>query len=403
MKAIIYICCFLFIGIQYSCNKNDVPKPLNLPPEVQEVIKSDNSFGLNLFKEIMSGAEEAQNVMISPLSVSLALSMTYNGAEGDTRIAMEDAMEMAGLSRSQLNDLNKKLLDALLAHDPSVILEVANSIWYRDDFTIQQSFIDLNKEYYDAEVSSLDFSDPQTKDVINQWVADKTHNKIEDIVDQISPESFMFLINAIYFKGSWRSEFDPKETFDSEFVLEDGSKIEVPMMHLKLDANTYNNDQFSAIELPYGKGNWSMFVFVPHSGSKVNDIVEDINLENWNSWMEGFTPSTDINLGLPKFTFEYEESLVEVLKSLGMGVAFSSAADFSGILEGGGLQISDVKHKTFIEVNEEGTEAAAVTSVEIELTSAGNYFYATKPFLFVIAEKSSGTILFVGSLMNPKA
>lgn len=402
MKIILYISCLLFIGLQFSCKKNDVPQPLNLPPEAQELIEADNAFGLNLFKRIMEGAEEGENIMISPLSVSLALSMTYNGAEGDTRIAMEDAMDMTGFSRDQINSLNQQLLTALLAHDPNVILEIANSIWYRNDFTVQQSFIDINKQYYDAEVRSLDFSDSKTKDVINQWVADKTHDKIDKIVDQISPESFMFLINAIYFKGSWKYEFDPDDTYDTEFTKENGETVNVPLMHIEIDANTYNNDLFSAIELPYGKGNWSMFVFLPKTGKKVDDLIENLTLENWNSWIDAFTLTNEINLGLPKFTFEYEKSLKEVLKSMGMEVAFSTSADFSGILEGGGLYISDVKHKTFIEVNEKGTEAAAVTSVEMELTSMGNnYFYVTKPFLFVIAEKSSGTILFAGRLMDP--
>ncbi len=401
MKNYFWIVILSLIGLMWSCNKVEEPQPLNLPPEAEQLIESDNAFGLKLFSGILAEAEEDENVMISPMSVSLALSMTYNGAEGDTRIAMEQAMEMSGLSRDQLNELNQQLVTALLAHDPNVILEIANSIWYRNDFVVQQDFIDLNQQYYDAVVNALDFSDANTKDVINQWVADKTHDKIDQIVDQISPESFMFLINAIYFKGAWKYQFDTQDTFDGEFMFEDGGSVSVPMMRQEVDINTLNNDLFSAIELPYGEGNWSMFIFVPRYDKSVNEITESLSSDTWNKWMKEFVPSTEVNLMIPKFSFEFEKSLKESLMAMGMEVAFSTAADFSGILEGGGIMISDVKHKTFIEVNEEGTEAAAVTSVEIELTSAGNYFNANKPFLFVIAEKSSNTILFAGRLMNP--
>lgn len=384
-----------------SCDKEVEPVPLNLPLKTQEIIASDNTFGLNLFRDVLENAEQSENVMISPLSVSLALTMTYNGAEGDTRIAMEQAMEMTGLNRDEINQLNQQLVEALLAHDPSVTLEIANSIWYRDDFTVKPSFVEVNQTYYDAVVNAMDFSDPGTIEVINQWVADQTHERIEKIVDQINGNSFMFLINAIYFKGNWRYEFDKKETRDGEFYVSADEQVLVPMMHQELDLNMCRQDLFTAVELPYGKGNWSMFVFVPEGDHHLDDLVSELNSDNWNQWMDQFYPTTEVNLTLPKFTFEYETSLADALKAMGMDVAFSSQADFSGMLDGGGLLISDVKHKTFVEVNEEGTEAAAVTSVEIELTSIGNYFSVNRPFLFVIAEKSSNAILFAGRVVKP--
>jgi len=340
--------------------------------------------------------------MISPLSISLALSMTYNGAEGDTKLAMEETMEMTGLAREEINSINKQLVTALINHDPSVTLEIANSIWYRDEYSILPDFITRNETYYDAQVRALDFADPGTVDVINGWVAEKTHDKIDKIVEQISPESFMFLINAIYYKGNWRYEFDPKETSDRSFFLEDGTVVDVPMMSAELDVNLFRNELFTALELPYGKGNWSMVFFLPNWEHRVDEIMEELSEENWNTWLGSLSPQTEVDVAIPKFTFEYEKSLKDVLMALGMEVAFTTAADFTGILPGGQLLISDVKHKTFVEVNEEGTEAAAVTSVEIELTSIGNGFTANKPFLFFIVERSSGTILFSGKLMNPK-
>ncbi len=395
----------LFIGLILliaGCNKADVPRPLNLPEKTAEIIESDNSFGFELFRKVLESKADEDNVMISPLSVSLALAMTYNGAEGDTKAAMEDALKMTGLGKSEINDLNRQLVNALLLHDGSVTLDIANSIWYRNDFTVRPEFINVNQEYYSAEVSPLDFSDPKSKDIINAWVAHKTNKRIEEIVDQIKAESFMFLINAIYFKGPWRYEFSPKKTFESVFYLNDNETVPVYMMKEELDINTFQNDLFSAVELPYGKGNWSMFIFLPNQNRDVNDIIAELNTETWNNWVSNFVPSKEVDVMIPKFTFEFESSLKEMLRAMGMDIAFGSSADFSGILEGGNLLISDVKHKTFIEVSEEGTEAAAVTSVEIELTSAGNYFAANRPFLFVITEKSSKAVLFAGKLANPK-
>jgi len=387
----------------FSCDKETdyEVNPLNLPLKTAEVITADNSFGFDLYRKLSAAAETNVNLMISPLSVSQALAMTYNGAAGETKVAMEQAMQMAGIERDELNELNRTLVNALLAHDPKVILEIANSIWYRDDYTILDDFKQRNTEYYNAEVNAMDFSDPGCKDVINAWVDEKTHGRIEEIVKEIKPESFMFLINAIYFKGIWKFEFAKKDTREQPFYLQDGTSVNVDMMNRKITANCLSNDLFSSIELPYGKGNWRMFLFLPESGKTLKDIEDQLTSENWNLWMTQYKEITDLELYLPRFKFAYEESLKNALAAMGMEVAFTEAADFSGILPGGGLMISDVKHKTFVEVNEEGTEAAAVTSVEIVLTSMGEYLSFNRPFLFAIAEKSSGAVLFLGKLMNP--
>jgi len=392
----------LAVGV-ISCDKESdyEVKPLNLPLKTAEVITADNSFGLDLYRKLAAADTTGNNLMVSPLSVAQALAMTYNGAAGDTRTAMELAMKSAGLSRDELNELNKTLTAALLAHDPKVILEIANSIWYRNNYTILEDFINRNEVYYNAEVNAMDFSDPGCKDVINAWVDEKTHGKIEEIVKEIKPESFMFLINAIYFKGAWKYEFAKKDTEKRGFFLADGTSVDVDMMHREINTSWLRNDLFESIELPYGEGNWRMYALMPATGKTISDVESQLTPENWNLWIGQFQPVEELKLYLPKFKFAYEESLKNSLSAMGMEVAFTDQADFSGILPGGSLLISDVKHKTFIEVNEEGTEAAAVTSVEMELTSMGNYLSFNRPFLFAIAEKSSGAILFLGKLMNP--
>ena len=400
-KKICLIAVVLSLIFCASCTQEDPPTPLNLPAEASQVIASSNAFGFELFKQVIRNAEAGKNVMVSPLSVSLALSMTYNGAAGETRTAFEQTLMIGDLGRDQFNDVNKQLVTALLAHDSRVILEIANSIWYRQEYQILQGFIDRNQNFYNADVRPSDFDDPRTLDKINGWVDEKTHHKIDKIIDQINPESFMFLINAIYFKGTWEYEFDKKETRDADFSLGEDAYVSVPFMHQKMDIDMLSNDLFSAVELPYGKGNWRMYLFLPNPDRSLDDLVGQLTIANWTNWINAFTPSKEVSVSIPKFKFSFEQSLNDALTVMGLGVAFTSEADFRDMAPGLPLSISQVKHKTFIEVNEEGTEAAAVTSVEIVLTGIGNFFFANRPFLYTIVEKSTGTILFIGQVVNP--
>lgn len=400
IKLLVSVLSLLFLFS--ACDKEDVPELNNLSPKTKELINSDNDFGFELFKKINAAADADANICMSPLSVSLALAMTYNGAGGDTEIAMKDALKLAGFKTEEINELYSDLTKALISDDPKVKLEIANSIWYRNDFEILDDFIERNEIYYDAKVDALDFADPGAKDIINAWVSDKTHKKIEFIVDQISAESFMFLINAIYFKGQWTYEFDKKETQDLAFYKEDGTVTDVPTMRMEADLNMLQSDLFSAVELPYGKGNVAMYVLLPNETGKVDNILEVLDNESWAEYLDSFYEQKEVKLQLPKWKSEFEMTLNPMLMDMGMQVAFSDAADFSRILPGAPLKISKVKHKTFIEVNEEGTEAAAVTSVEIELTSiSGKYFYVNRPFVYIIAEKTTGAVLFAGKVMDP--
>lgn len=365
---------------------------------------ANNTFGLKLFKEIVLD-EQDKNVFISPLSVSMALGMTYNGAAGTTEEAMRNTLEYGDLTNEEINESYRDLTDMLVNLDPSVQFQIANSIWYRRGFQVEQEFMDINQTYFDAEVSGLNFSLPSALITINNWVNQKTNGKITEIIDEIKPEIVMFLINAIYFKGDWTIQFDTAKTQDGDFYLLDGSKKTVRMMTQKNDFAYYSHEDFQAIDLPYGGQAFSMTIFLPDADVNIDDFIAQINDENLSDWI-GCLNEIELYLSMPKFKLEYDLTLNDVLKALGMEIAFDqSQADFSKIsqsLFGERLYIDEVKHKTFVDVNEEGTEAAAVTSVGIGFTAAPPSMTVDRPFVFVIREKFSNTILFMGKIVEPE-
>jgi len=395
----------VFVFISCDVQTDDVQTDIKVTEKAAHLIKAGNDFGFELFRDVYEDEKSAENLMLSPLSVSLALAMTYNGANGKTKSAMEKTLKVYGLTPDDINKSYFDLVNALKSLDPKVLLEIANSIYYRQGFAVESNFVKTNQNYYNAEVSALDFNSPQAVNTINAWVAKKTNNKIETIIDEIKPSHVMFLLNAIYFKGIWAKEFNIKSTVLQNFYLENGTALQTETMQ-RTDTLPYvSNSLFSAIQLSYGKGNYNMYVFLPHSGKKVQDIVEKLDADNWDSWLKSFSVTQNVDIKLPKFKYEYEIKLNDVLSKMGMGMAFTGAADFTGINRGGGLWIDYVKHKTFIEVNEEGTEAAAVTIVAIEKTSAGGPkkipFYVNRPFMYVITEISTGAILFMGTVKTP--
>jgi serine protease inhibitor len=370
----------------------------------EELIKSDNEFGIDLFKKILDYQDPDSNVMISPISAALALAMTYNGADNDTKTAMEVSLRKEGFTAEEINEMYKDLISALVSVDPNVTLNIANSIWYRNTFNVEQDFINTNREFYDAEVQALDFGDPAARDIINGWVEEKTNDKIKDIIKEISPATVMFLINAIYFNGTWTYEFDKDYTSDNDFYLSGGGVIQVHTMHLTADIMYAENDLFSAAELFYGDGNYSMVILLPDNGKTVDDIINGLTVDTWDEWTAGFGEAK-VSVGLPKFRFEFGDSLNSALTDMGMGVAFDpDQADFSKINPDQQIFISMVKQQAYIDVNEEGTEAAAATVVEMELTAIPDdliYFTVNRPFLFVIKEKDTNSIIFIGRVMEP--
>ncbi len=382
--------------------------PRALSEQEVELIASDNIFGLKLFRAIAE-AEGDTNIFISPLSISMALGMTLNGAAGETYTTMKETLELAGLTEEEINQAYRSLIELLTNLDPKVIFEIANSIWYRDSFPIEQSFIDVNREYFDAEVEGLDFNDPGAADIINAWVDAKTNGRIEEIVDRpIDPLTMMFLINAIYFKGDWTYRFSESDTEIRPFTLADGSTRQVPMMFIEdVTFAKSRGENYEAVDLAYGDSLFTMTVIRPDAGVDIDSFIADFDSDEWARLCGAWHHEKFGLFGMPKFTLEYEITLNDVLKALGMEIAFDDyLADFTRMYVEEGqpnLFISEVKHKTFINVDEKGTEAAAVTSVEMGSRSMPDSLIIDRPFLFVIRERCSGTILFIGKMMDPGA
>lgn len=376
--------------------------PIEFTQLEKQIASSASSFGMKIFDQVTQTARD-ENVFISPLSISMALGMTLNGAGGDTYTAMKDALELNGLSEEEIDMTYKNLITELTSADSDVQFQIANSIWYRNTMTFEQQFIQTNIDYFNAVVQGMDFNDPATVGVINQWIEDNTNGKITEVIEEIDPSAVMFLINALYFKGSWQKEFNSEATIDDTFYMTNGNQVGCKMMVQQNEYSYFENDLFQAVNLPYGNGQFYMTVLLPKGGQVVESIIEEMNTGNWAQWLASFA-DTELILRLPKFKIEYEAKLKDVLTQLGMGVAFTDRADFTKMFAPGNLDISEVIHKIFVEVNEEGTEASAVTVVEIELTSAHDSvpsMYVNKPFIFIIHEKDSGAILFMGKICNP--
>jgi len=406
------ICLSVFAALfLFACKQTNVLPDNDLDfdcadnQELCDLTSHNNDFGFELMKKLHS-YDPGENIFISPLSISAALSMTVNGAKGDTKAQMLEAMQLSGWNVDHLNQAYKDLLAVLSQLDDDVLMEIANSIWYRQGFSVRPEFLEVNSVYYDSEVEDLDFGDPGSVDVINGWVDEKTHGLIDQILDVIPPETVMYLINAIYFKGKWLKQFEAENTVEEVFVTEAGINETVDMMQFdgKIHLPYYETDEFQAVDLAYGDSVYSMSILLPKGAYSLDQLIGDLNVQNWETWINSFVDK-EIYLRIPKFSMEYEKKLNRVLKDMGMQLAFSPLADLSGINGNGGLNISEVRHKSFIEVDEAGTEAAAVTIVGIELTSVGNtpYFIANKPFLFVIRDNKTKSVLFIGKMMNPNS
>ena len=367
-------------------------------PTFSNVVSANTRFGFKLLKDVQV-REPGANIFISPLSISIALTMTYNGAVGDTQQAMAQVLEIEGLNLDTVNRSNAALSESLENRGSEVQLSIANSIWSRQGVEFNPNFLNRNQEFFEAEIASLDFNSPEAPAIINGWVETNTNGKIEKIVQRIDPRTLIMLINAIYFKGSWQEEFDRSKTRDGIFRLSDGSDKKVPMMRREGAYPYYRGETFEAASLPYGDGTVSMYIFLPDRDSNLDEFLGELNAENWAGWLPQFHEVRDNSMMiLPRFKLEYEVKLNDTLKALGMEIAFGGGADFSGM--GPSLFISEVRHKTFVEVNEEGTEAAAVTVV-VGVESAPPSFIVDRPFFFAIHDDRTKTILFMGVVFEP--
>jgi serpin B len=330
--------------------------------------------------------------------------MTLNGAAGTTLEAMQKTLGLEGLTKDEINTIYRDLMAALVKADPNVVMNIANSIWIKKDFPVSEPFIQANSTYYNAQVSKLDFNDAALA-TINKWVYDKTNGKIPTILNEISDNEIMFLINAIYFNGKWKYQFETSKTQNEQFTTSDQKVISVPMMKMENRFGYAVQPGYKALKMPYGADKFQMVLLLPDAGSTPDKLAASLNSEKWSALNSALQNETKLPVWIPKWKFSWDKTLNGILSSLGMEVAFEpNKANFSAINADNQLYITKVIHKTFIDVSESGTEAAAVTSVGIGVTSMPvdpPSFYLTRPFLFFITEEDTGAILFAGKVENP--
>ena len=377
-------------------------------------VAATNRFAFDLYREL--GPPQG-NRLVSPLSLQLALSMTANGATGSTLDGMLAGLRVGDIALGDINRSNRILADALTS-DTEVDLAIANSLWARQGARFRPNFVERNRRYYNARLTALDFTDPNTVPTINAWVRDNTRGRIERIVENMSPRSFLFLMNAVYFKGLWESPFAESATRDAPFTLLDGSSIDVPLMYRRARVAYAETELFQAAALPYRGGNLEMVLVLPRraSGDESIDaplraLHDSLSAPAFDRWRRQLA-RREVRLFVPRFRMEHSIGLKRQLSALGMTEAFDPRrADFSEMLgpdSRGAAYIENVTHKTFLQVDEAGTVAAAATSIEISLTSAHPMeeppiVKLDRPFLLVIRDRSTGAILFVGTLVDPRS
>lgn len=402
LLAIVASCCVL---LPLACTQDkSSPEPVvGRPIQLSARVASQTTgFAFDLLSKIDETEPAEDNVFVSPLSLHIALGMLLNGAEGETRDGILKTLRADASSVTELNEAYKTLLKELPAADNKVKLAIANSMWSRQGFSVKGSFKEVLAGVFSSEIYSEPF-DATTVRKINQWASDNTQGKIEQVIDNINSDLVMFLMNALYFKGDWKYTFDKGQTKDWNFQLDGGSEKQVKMMFVESDLRSYSNANYSAVELPYSSGQFNLTFFVPHSGKNLSEVIQNFDQEEWESVQQRLT-KTGVKAGLPKFTMDYEIQLKNVLSQMGMAQAFGPGAELRGIADAD-LEVGFVKQNTFLGVDEEGTEAAAVTTIGIVLTSVGpgtpQTIIADKPFFFVISENTSNTILFTGKIVNP--
>lgn len=368
-----------------------------------EVISGNTQFAFEIFREL-NREDPEENVFISPLSISTALTMTYQGAGGTTREGMAEALNYQGIDLEALNNTYRHLLGYLAGVDKEIELKLGNSIWIREGEEIRPDFLEVNRNIFRAEVTELDFAQPDAADTINRWIDKATEGKIDKMLDgKIPGNVIMYLINAIYFKGVWTDRFDQDHTFPTEFRAGTGEKQQVMMMSKQGDADYGEGEDYRVVRLPYGNEKVAMYVILPRADLDVNDFIDSLDVAKWEEIRTIIGTRRDVIVQLPRFKIEYGiKHLNDVLSNLGMAEAFTDRADFSGIRDK--VFIDKVMHKAVIEVNEEGSEAAAATVVVIAETAAFEplKFIADRPFVFLIAEEETGSIFFMGKMWEAK-
>lgn len=409
MKKWIIIFFFISSCILSSCgtgqDKKDTIKDAN-KDGYENIALSNNQLGFQLLSKLQKDKEE--NILISPFSLFIALSMVNNGADGETKKEIQKVLH-TNLEIDQLNEQNKVLFDKVNKNNEEIRLGMANSIWLNEHFHFQDTFAQNMKKYYKAEIEKINITSQETFKTINDWIKEKTNGKIEKIVERPldDKEIVSILINAIYFKGQWLKEFDANLTENRTFYLNNQSIKEIPYMQQQNKWLYFENELFQAVSLPYKDGNLSMKVIMPKEQTKLEDVMNNMTNENWEKWSKEFSVKEGTVL-IPKFQMKYEVDLNEVLKQLGMKSAFEKGATFNKLIkEKDSLWIDQIKQVSFIDVSEEGTEAAAATSVEvITETSIENepfYMEVNRPFFLAVVDEKIDIILFLGLIQNPNS
>ncbi len=412
LSACLILCLALTV---ISCSKNNsssqgIDTPLDLPPGSSAITNAANQFALNTFQQVLQTEPRGANTLISPLSIYLALGITYNGAAGATADSMAATLDLAGIPAGELNAVCKALLQQLPKEDNKVQLSLANSIWYGKQYPQPTpAFQDTIGNAFLSTIQGLDFTAAQAAlNTINSWVAKNTNNKIPTILSHIDPSTLIVLANAIYFNGAWLNAFKTSDTQNEPFVLANGSNVTVPFMNQTAELRAYQNTQFTLAELPYGTGKaFDMYLVIPtQTSASVYDFAASLNaatLANAVSHLD----SVKAKLTIPKWEYSYSiDNMKTELTQMGMGIAFSDdEADFTKMYPATQMNLSQVAHKTYIQVSEAGTQAAAATAV-VGITTTSIIggpipIKADHPFVYLIVEKQTGTILFTGIVNDP--
>lgn len=365
------------------------------------ITEANNRFAFDLLNELTKN-KNTSNTFFSPFSIHSALSMTNNGAAGGTQKEMAEVLHVNGYGQDDINRAYASFLSHTLGREYNATLNIANSIWLKDGYPFLEDFVTKSEDYYLAKVTEMDFSDPKTDDEINQWVNQKTNGKIEKMIENIEPNTVAYLLNAIYFYGKWEHSFDEKRTLDDMFYETKGQPKQLPFMRQTNEFKYFEDGLIQAIDLPYKNNEVSMIVMLPKEEIPLADFYQQLSFELWTNWLSQFNKQ-QVSITFPKFKLEYSTNLNDPLINLGMPSAFSDNADFSKMVKNGGVCIDEVLHKSYLEVNEKGTEAAAVTSVEMKEAASPimNIMNVDRPFFFVIQDNESGIILFMGEVNSP--
>ena len=371
---------------------------VSAPTSLQgKMADNNNDFACKLFRTI--NEQKKGSTIVSPISVSYVLGMLNEGADGETRQQITDVLGLGG-SVQEINEYFKKMMDEAQSVDPSVTLKNANCIYFKLGMSINPKFKADMQNYYNAHVEAINFNSSSILNKINNWCKTHTDGMIPELLKkgELLPNRRMYLLNAVYFKASWTDQFDPMSTRDIDFITLDGKTVKRPMMHRRDIVAYGKNDLCKMLCLPYGNKAYSMVVLLPNEGKTTDDIIRNLSAQKLKEWQSQMR-SEEVNILMPRFTTESETHLEDILSSMGMPRAFRDNAEFPNMIQNEGLSVSMMKQKAKIEVNEEGTEAAAVTIAET-ITFGEHfykYFYATRPFVYYIVEKSTGSIYFMGT------